>query len=154
MSNQATTWVHSVTLASPLGPTERSALYFLCFRHNAKTGECYPSMATIAEHAGVSERRAREAIRNLEDAGLIHSIRRVGQAGNSSNQYNFPACPTVRGITPSATKSRVETGTKNGGETGHRVPAQIRQTVADDKESPFQEKKEGFLAKKKMEGAA
>jgi len=141
MSLQAMKWVFDTLKINGLGPTERAVLFFLCYRHNYKTGDCFPAMATIAEHAGVSERRARTAVRILEDRGLIRSNRRCGQAGNSSNQY------TLLVLTEEG-----QTGTKKKGETGTPVPILVRQTVADDKGSYFQGGKQRLLARTKKNG--
>lgn len=138
MSIQAMKWAFEVLDIRGLGPTERAVLFYLCWKHHPKTGDCFPAMATIAHHAGVSERRARDAIRTLEHRGLILSARRCGQAGNSSNQY------TLLQIA-----GKVQTGTKKQAETGKRLPIPDRQTLADDRVNPLDGKKEGFLAKKK-----
>jgi hypothetical protein len=52
---------------------------------NAKTGECYPSIQTIADRIGVNERTVRRALKKFEIAGLI-KIKRTG----SSSHYFFP----------------------------------------------------------------
>lgn len=134
-------WAFDTLRIPGLGPTERAVLYFLCWKHHHKTGACCPAMATIAEYAGVSERRARDAVRALEAAGLVQSARRCGQAGNSSNQYTLLPFRTT-----------VEIGTKKPGEIGSRVPIPDRNTAADDRESLFVGPEQGFLAKKKSKG--
>jgi hypothetical protein len=123
MSTQAIKWAFVVLSSSNLTPIERIVLAFLSFRHHHKTGDCFPSMETIGNHAGVSERRARTAVRNLEAAGLIKSHRRVGQAGNSSNQYELFGRPA----------KAARPGTKKPGETGTPVPGPDRHRRADDK---------------------
>ncbi len=123
MSTQATKWAFDILGSSKLAPIERGVLLFLSYKHNHKTGECYPSMETIGTHAGVSERRARTAIRNLEAAGLIRTRRRVGQAGNSSNQYELFGAPI----------DSARSGTKKPGETGTPVPDPDRHPRSDDK---------------------
>lgn len=127
MSTQATKWAFDVLGSSTLGPTERGVLLFLSYKHNHKTGDCFPSMETIGIKAGVSERRARTAIRNLEAAGLIKTRRRVGQAGNSSNQYELFGRPSAAD----------QSGTKKPRETGTRVPDPDRNPRADDKKVPI-----------------
>ena len=52
---------------------------------NAKTGECYPSLQTIADRVGVNEKTIRRAISKFELAGLI-KIKRTGL----SSHYYFP----------------------------------------------------------------
>ena len=104
-----------------LCPVERMTLSFLCHRHNAKTGECFPCMATIARSVGVSEGRARKAVRKLESLGLIATKRRSGQAGNSSNQYEllFMSAGQTAGILQ--------------GETSRRLSVSDRHTSIDDR---------------------
>lgn len=144
MSLQAMKWAFETLKTNRLGPTERAVLFYLCWKHHPKTGACYPAMGTIAEHSGVSERRARTAIRTLEEHGLVQSSRRCGQAGNSSNQYTL-----LQHV------GNAHTGRKKQSETGNHVPIPDRQTLADDRVNPLEGKKEGFLAKKKtMKGNA
>ena len=52
---------------------------------NAKTGECYPAIQTIADRIKVNERTVRRALKKFEIAGLI-KIKRTG----SSSRYYFP----------------------------------------------------------------
>jgi len=52
---------------------------------NAKTGECYPSIQTIADRVGVSEKTVRSVLKKFEFIGLI-KIKRTG----SSSYYSFP----------------------------------------------------------------
>ena len=127
MSNQANKWAFDLMPTSTLDTIDRLILAVLSHRHNHKTGECFPAMATIAQIAGVSERRVRTGIRNLEAAGLITTRRRVGQAGNSSNQYGLFGQP----VWPA------QTGTKKPGETGTGVPGPDRNVRAADKKVTY-----------------
>jgi len=52
---------------------------------NAKTGECYPSIQTIADRVGVAEKTVRSVLKKFEFIGLI-KIKRTG----SSSHYSFP----------------------------------------------------------------
>jgi len=56
--------------ALPLPAAERAVFIAIC-RHLDVAGTCWPSAATLAAEAGVSERRARQAVRRLESVGLI-----------------------------------------------------------------------------------
>ena len=47
-----------------------------CF-HNARSGLCFPSYATIAERAGCARSTVAEAIKALEDAGLLTWVNRI-----------------------------------------------------------------------------
>jgi hypothetical protein len=88
--------------------------------HNAKSGLCFPSYETIAEAAGCARRTVYEAIKALEDAGVLtwaNRITRVREACSdllgdhgwrwrvvrTSNAYTF------NDPSPAAAQSHVET---------------------------------------------
>lgn len=58
-------------------PTRKAVLFDLADRAN-DSGECYPSVARIANDTELSERAVRDALRALEAAGLIRSSARSG----------------------------------------------------------------------------
>ena len=93
--------------------------------HNAKSGLCFPSYEKIAEAAGCARSTVAEALKALEDAGILSWVQRIkrvrercrdllGDNGwrwrvlRTSNAYNFrdPGAPD-----PS--KSEKPTGTPN-----------------------------------------
>jgi hypothetical protein len=93
--------------------------------HNAKSGVCFPSYETIAKAAGCARSTAAEAIKALEDAGILSWVNRVkrvrercadllGDNGwrwrvlRTSNAYNFrdPGLPKY-------SKSEMQPGTSN-----------------------------------------
>ena len=45
--------------------------------HNARSGLCFPSYATIAERAGCARSTVAEALKALEDAGLLTWVNRI-----------------------------------------------------------------------------
>jgi DNA-binding MarR family transcriptional regulator len=45
--------------------------------HNARSGLCFPSYQTIAERAGCARSTVAEAIKTLEDAGLLTWVNRI-----------------------------------------------------------------------------
>jgi AraC-like DNA-binding protein len=45
--------------------------------HNARSGLCFPSYETIAEKAGCSRSTVAEAIRSLEDSGILTWVNRI-----------------------------------------------------------------------------
>ena len=45
--------------------------------HNAQSGLCFPSYATIAERAGCARSTVAEALKALEDAGLLTWVNRI-----------------------------------------------------------------------------
>jgi hypothetical protein len=97
--------------------------------HNAKSGLCFPSYETIAEAAGCARSTVAEAIKALEDAGILSWVNRIkrvrercpdllGANGwrwrvlRTSNAYAFTD-PSPAGDRPSPSKSEKPTGTPN-----------------------------------------
>jgi hypothetical protein len=97
--------------------------------HNAKSGLCFPSYETIAEAAHCARSTVAEAIRALEDAGILTWVQRVkrirerchdllGDDGwrwrvlRTSNAYAFND-PSPAGDQPNSSKSEKPTGTPN-----------------------------------------
>jgi CRP-like cAMP-binding protein len=97
--------------------------------HNAKSGVCFPSYERIAEAAGCARSTVAEAIKALEEAGIlswVHRIKRVrepcpdllGDNGwrwrvlRTSNSYAFND-PSPAGGQPNPSKSEKATGTPN-----------------------------------------
>jgi CRP-like cAMP-binding protein len=93
--------------------------------HNAKSGVCFPSYEKIAEAAGCARSTVAEAIKALEDAGILSWVNRVkrvrepwpdllGDNGwrwrvlRTSNAYNFRDPGS-----PDRSKSEKPTGTPN-----------------------------------------
>jgi hypothetical protein len=56
---------------SGLKPADRLTLCVLCQWVNRESGECFPSIATIAAHAALSENTVRAALRRLEKVGAL-----------------------------------------------------------------------------------
>jgi hypothetical protein len=99
--------------------------------HNAKSGLCFPSYEKIAEVAHCARSTVAEAIKALEDAGIlswIHRIKRMrervsdllGDNGwrwrvlRTSNAYAFTD-PSPTADRPNSSKSEKPTGTSNQG---------------------------------------
>ena len=97
--------------------------------HNAKNGFCFPSYEKIAEAASCARSTVAEAIKALEDAGVltwVQRIKRVREAApdlfdghgwrwrviRTSNAYNFRDPKSAAGA-PVASKSEKPTGTAN-----------------------------------------
>ena len=95
--------------------------------HNAKSGLCFPSYERIAEAAGCARSTVAEALKALEDAGIMTWVQRVkrvrercadllGDNGwrwrvlRTSNAYNFRDPGS-----PDPSKSEKPTGTPNQG---------------------------------------
>jgi hypothetical protein len=97
--------------------------------HNARSGLCFPSYEKIAEAAGCARSTVAEAIKALEDAGIlswVHRIKRVREAApdlfdghgwrwrviRTSNAYNFRDPKAAAGAAVPS-KSEKPTGTTN-----------------------------------------
>ena len=62
---------------SGLTPTDRLTLCVLCQWVNRESGECFPSVATIAAHAALSENSVRSAIKRLVVLGAVQVEREL-----------------------------------------------------------------------------
>jgi AraC-like DNA-binding protein len=99
--------------------------------HNAKSGLCFPSYETIAAAAHCARSTVAEALKALEDAGIlswVHRLKRtrepcpdlLGDDGwrwrvlRTSNAYNFRD-PSPAADRPISSKSEKPTGTPNQG---------------------------------------
>ena len=97
--------------------------------HNAKNGLCFPSYETIAEAAHCARSTVAEAIRALEDAGVLSWVQRIkrvrercsdllGDNGwrwrilRTSNSYAFTD-PSPAADRPNSSKSDFRSGTPN-----------------------------------------
>jgi hypothetical protein len=97
--------------------------------HNAKSGRCFPSYERIAEKADCARSTVYEAIRALEDAGVLNWVNRIarvrtwgpdlfGRAQNrwrvirTSNAYTFVDPQKARENPRVSSKSELPTGTE------------------------------------------
>jgi hypothetical protein len=97
--------------------------------HNAKSGLCFPSYEKIAEAAGCARSTVAEAIKTLEDAGVLSWVRRIKRVREAapdlfdghgwrwrvirtSNAYAFTD-PSPTGERPNSSKSEKPTETAN-----------------------------------------
>jgi DNA-binding transcriptional regulator YhcF (GntR family) len=55
--------------------------------HNAKSGLCFPSYEAIADAAGCARSTVAEAIRTLEDAGLLTWCNRLKRVRERSERF-------------------------------------------------------------------
>ena len=135
MSIRATKWAHGVLSIVDLPPTDRLTLVCLAYHHNDKTGECFPSMATLGDECGVTSRRIQQAVDRLVDWSLIKKQRGGTAAGNASNRYTLFGKPKF----PKQTGNRVPVSSgfkpeqKSRFETGNRVPVSNRKPCSDDR---------------------
>lgn len=89
MSVKATNWAYSVGELFDLTASERLVLLALSHRHNQATGQCNPSLDTLARMAGLTERRTRSAIASLEAKKLVRRHVRTINGRQRSNDYQL-----------------------------------------------------------------
>lgn len=86
MSFKAVDWVldHSAAEGSV-----RLVALVLAENADQDTGECYPTVQTIARRARVSERTARNALRGLEELDELHTRTREGKGKRADRRSNL-----------------------------------------------------------------
>ena len=135
MSLRAINWAHSVLPVADLRPTEAAVLLTLAYHHVDKTGECFPSIETLAAHACAGERRTKQAIATLREWNLIKWKRGGTKAGNASNKYTLfgkPKTPKQTGR-PVPVSTPFKQAQKSTFETGRPVPVSNVQTSAHER---------------------
>lgn len=71
-----------------LKAAEKIVLYWIADHHNETTGDCFPSIARLAQLAEMSRRSVENQIANLEAAGLVERVERHRETGGkTSNGY-------------------------------------------------------------------
>jgi DNA-binding transcriptional ArsR family regulator len=76
LSIEAMVW--ALNSQGPETPTEKLVLVGLA-NHSGASWECWPSLATLAEYAMISQRQVRRVLRSLESQGLIERTEREHQ---------------------------------------------------------------------------
>ena len=71
--------IMSVVWGIPMTPTQKLVLLALADNCN-DMGECYPSISTICEKSGLSERGVQGAISEMEKMGLVNRFMRKGRS--------------------------------------------------------------------------
>jgi len=80
------TMVNNLIMRSEKIPVHEKMVYFVLKSYaNSQTGEAFPGMKRVARESGISERKARDCMRNLEKLGLIKTEFRDRQ----TNLYTF-----------------------------------------------------------------
>ena len=85
MSFEAMSWA----VQQKLPALQKIVLLMLADRTNKDTSRCDPSITRLAEDCGMSERSTRNAIRALENIGLIETIHRSREGVNLPNHYRL-----------------------------------------------------------------
>jgi DNA-binding transcriptional ArsR family regulator len=71
-----------------LKPAAKIVLYWIADHHNETTGDCFPSIARLAQLADMSRRSVENQIAKLEAAGLVDRVKRHRETGGkTSNGY-------------------------------------------------------------------
>lgn len=85
-------------LGAALDGAEKGVLFSIeahvCFK-DRETGWCWPSVATIAKGAGISERTAHRALRVLETLSWIEKERQFNEHGQTSSRYRVTPPPVA-----------------------------------------------------------
>jgi AraC-like DNA-binding protein len=119
--------------------------------HNAKSGICFPSYETIAEAAHCARSTVAEALKALEEAGILSWVQRIkrvrepcvdllGEEGwrwrvlRTSNAYAF-SDPSPAADRPNSSKSETLTGTPNQ-DISLRYPVRAKQGFSSERWSP------------------
>jgi hypothetical protein len=85
--------------ALPIMGGQKAVLLALA-NHADAEGECYPSIATIALHAGLKERGTRQVMRHLEALGLITTTPTNGRLSTYRLNFELAQTPAVRAPLP------------------------------------------------------
>ena len=78
-----------LAIACKLPAMQKIVLIILASHKNSKTGACHPSMSTIAEEAGMTERSVRTQISELKESGFIEIENTFQKGLKSSNKYRL-----------------------------------------------------------------
>lgn len=92
MSWQASTHVRDLDprrYAHVLNGSDRAVLFVLATFHDPEKGCAWPSIATIADKAYVSESTARRCVRRCEKAGILHIEERKTPKGQRTHRFRF-----------------------------------------------------------------
>jgi DNA-binding transcriptional ArsR family regulator len=111
-------------------PAALRVYFYLALRADHKSGQCWPSQATIGEALDVSDRTVRRALQILLEMGALEVNRRFTDAGDqTSNLYTLPfAISRGRGRTP------VSRG--GGHPRPHRVDTSVREVGSPVSDNP------------------
>lgn len=120
-----------------LSMTERMVLTVIALHANTRTGDAYPSVATIARYAHCSERTVQRALAKLVQLGKL-VVSKV--AGIATRVYRIvvDAVNAVRGVSSTA-----QGVTKAGEGVTDPAPGGDTQVSPEVKEDPEEEKKPG-----------
>jgi len=104
--------------------------YILFSYRNKKTGECYPSIRTLAENANMSSTTIMKALKELEKSHII-TTKRIRRSSSNINSYSFH-------VPVSDTSTDTWTGTST--DTPVDTPVDMSVTGTEHKEHKEQKK--------------
>lgn len=134
-----------------ISPLALKVFFRLLDHHNMKTGQCNPSMGTLAEALGASERGVRGAIRQLEKHGLITTD--PGGGRHQSNSYTIPGLKTRKTRhAPTANPERTVSKTRNAASAETLKETMKKKTV--EGKAPFPKVRDLRLATESAEKRA
>lgn len=82
-------------------PAALRVYFYLALRADHKTGQCWPSRATIGNALNVSPQTVDRAIKTLAGMGALIVEHRLDSAGDwTSNLYTLPFAISRRGVAP------------------------------------------------------
>lgn len=73
-------WQRAVAAQTQLSPAAKVVAFTLSHRVNGGTGDCFPSIGRIGKDAGISDRHAQRALRELITAGHVAVDYRTGKS--------------------------------------------------------------------------
>ncbi|BCN29549.1 helix-turn-helix domain-containing protein [Anaeromicropila herbilytica] len=86
MSMKKFKMLNIICASCDLSSKEKLVAQYFIYKSN-KSGECYPSVYTIARACGASERTIQRATKKLQEKGFISIIERYVEGKQTSNQY-------------------------------------------------------------------
>ena len=73
-------WQRDIAARTQLSPAAKIVAFTLSHRVNGVTGDCFPSIGRIGKDAGISDRHAQRALRELITAGHVDVEYRTGKS--------------------------------------------------------------------------
>jgi hypothetical protein len=125
MSHEAQTWALKIITGSP---TRKAVLMYLANRANTEDGASWPSQGRVARETEFGERTIRDALKDLEELGIIRRITRQGTSDMIYLNMNWrpagaagvqnPEPPNV----PAGAAAAVDSAAGNAGDDRQELP--------------------------------
>ncbi len=122
----------------PVTPTQKLVLFCLADCHNGETERCDPTIATIMQVSGLSNRAVSTAVQDLQTKGVLTIKTMAGH--RSSYSFNTDQPPQEVHDTPAGgSLSTMATPAANAGESRSKcggVPQEVHDTPAGGSHKP------------------